>query len=377
MNPIMRGWLPTILTLVLWIGDAQGAAPEKLVRGAGFRKAWDTVVSAHVDGRSVVQVLEHFCGSRRIAWMIDRRLDPDQSITADAELSPLSEALPQLLNSIGAGVVVVGSNIIVGPQEKLLDLRTLAEAQRVELQQTRLNIQRKQTLAQTTDLNWNDLAEPRQLAEQVAQRAKIDLTGLEQIPHDLWRGGHLIGLTAGEALTVLAWQYDLQLKWQEDGRASLVPVVLPVRITRSFTVPETKHEATKSQFPQLTWSSDGKALQASGRVEELEAVDQWIQGTGGQTPKPKPQKQPKDWRDRTFTLRIKNAPLRDVLAALKAKGIPLDWNEEALIAAGIDLQAKVQLDLKNANADELMSALCSSAKLKYEITDSNVKLSAP
>lgn len=376
MNPSKRAWMPAYIVILLMTGPIHAAEPPGLVRGGDFRKAWNSTVSARVDRRSLVQIMDHFCGSRRVAWVMDRRLDPDHNITSDLPLSPLSELLPELLKTAQAGAVVIGQSVIVGPADKLIDLRTLAERQRQELQQTRLAAGRKQSLAQTMELHWDDLAEPRQLVEQVVKRAKFDLAGAEQIPYDLWRGGDLIGVTVGEALTILAWQYDLQLKWQPDGQASLVPIVRPVQITRTFSVSESRREAIQSQFPALTWAEEGKSMQATGRVEELEAVDQWIKGNSPAKPKPAPQKALKDWRERTFTLRIKNAPLGDVLTALKKQGIPLEWNEDELVKAGVNMKGKVELELNRATADELLSTLCRPANLKYEITESSAKLTA-
>ncbi|MFO1007416.1 MAG: hypothetical protein U0929_15755 [Planctomycetaceae bacterium] len=377
MNPIIKEWTPALVALALATGWIHAAEPKGLVRGAEFRNAWNSTVSARVDERSLVQIMDQFCGSRRIAWVIDRRLDPDHHITSDLPLSPLSELLPELLKTAQAGAVTIGQSIVVGPADKLIDLRTLAELQRQELQQTRLTAGRKQTLAQTIELHWEDLTEPRQLVEQVVKRAKIDLAGAELIPYDLWRGGDLVGVTAGEALSVLAWQYDLQLKWHPDGQASLVPVVQPVQVARTFSVSESRQEAIRAQFPALTWTDEGKSLRATGRVEDMEAVDQWLKGNSPANPKPKPKNAPKDWRDRTFTLRIKNAPLGDVLTALKKQGIPLEWNEDELVKAGINMKGKIELELNQATAEELLSTLCRPAKLKYEITESSARISAP
>lgn len=376
MNSSMRAWMPALIALAIMTGWVQGAEPQGLARGAEFRKAWNATVSARVDERSLVQIMDHFCGSRRIAWVIDRRLDPDFNITSDLPLSPLCDLLPELLQAAHAGAIAIGQSVIVGPDDKLIDLRTLAELQRQELQQTQLPAVRKQALAQTVELHWEDLSEPRQLVEQVVQRAKIELAGTEQIPYDQWRGGDLIGVTAGEALTILAWQFDLQLKWQPDGQASLVPIVRPVLVTRSYSVPESRQEAIQAQFPALTWTKEGKSLQAAGRVEDLEGIESWLKGHSSTKPKPKSKKAPKDWRDRTFTLRIKNAPLGDVLAALKKQGIPLEWNEESLVKAGINMKGKVEMELNQATAEELLSTLCRPAKLKYEITEASAKLSA-
>ena len=349
--------------------------PAGCVRGAEFRVAWNNGVTVHLDQKSLRLALEQLCTSRRIAWVIDRRLDPEQSVSCPSTSAPLSEFLPQLLKTIGADAVVVGSTVIVGPQEPIRELRTLGEIQRVELQKCGLPAPRKQALGRPTELHWEELAEPRELVAQLTQRALVDLAGTELIPYDLWGRGSLSGMTPGEAVTVVAWQYDLQLKWEASGHATLVPLQLPVTVSRGFPIPGVKRDAAQLQFPALAWKDLGKTMQATGRVEELEALDQWIKGST--KPKPKPKTPGRDWRNRTFTLRMANTPLLTALESLKEQGIPLDWEAEALTAAGVDLKTELQIELNEASAEELLSALCAPAKLKYEITALGAKILPP
>lgn len=349
--------------------------PPGHVRGAEFRVAWNSGVTAHFEQKSLRLSLEQLCASRRIAWVIDRRLDPEQGVSCPSTAAPLSEFLPQLLESISADAVVVGSTVIVGPQESIRELRTLAEIQRVELQKCGLTAQRKQALGRPTELHWEELAEPRALATQLAQRALIDLSGAELIPYDLWGSGEVAGMTPGEALTVVVWQYGLQLKWESSGQATLVPLRLPITVSREFPILGAKRDAARLHFPALAWQDLGKTLQATGRVEELESLDQWIKG--GTKPKPRSKALSRDWRNRTFTLRIANTPWLTALKSLKEQGIPLEWDEEALSAAGVDLETELQIELKQASADELLTALCTPAKLKYEITEEGAKILPP
>ena len=295
--------------------------------------------------------MDQLCTPRRLAWVIDRRLDRDQLLSCELLESPLSEFLPQVLESIAADAVVVGSTVIVGPHESIRWLRTLVEIQRTELSKSGATPQQVSALGRALDLHWDDLAEPAQLVKEVTQRIKLDVTGAASIPYDLWGSGQLVGVTAGEALTVLAWQYDLQFRWEPGGKAALVPLKVPVQISRVVPLAESRREAAKSQFPDLTWEPEGKSLRLTGRVEELEALDQWIKG--GAKPRPTP-KGPVDWRTRKFTLTVKNSPLLDLLRALKQQGIPLTWDEPALTTAGVDLTQKINLDLTDASPDGLL-----------------------
>jgi hypothetical protein len=368
-----------MLLLAVWglglpLGSAHSAEP--LIRGVEFRKAWNNPIRARLDKEPLRLALQQFCSNSRIAWVVDRRLDPDQRLSCTpTAAAPLSEFLPELLDTIHADAVVVGDTVIVGPEEQTRWLRTLAEIQRKELLTTAGSAKLVQALGRPLDLHWDDLAQPRQLAVDLARRAKVTLTGVDLIPYDLWGSGDLVGVTAGEALTVLAWQYDLQLQWQAGGKALLVPLQLPVHVSQTFPVPEARRTAAKLQFPDLASEVDGKSVRWTGRVEELEALDRWLQGG----PKPRtPLRQPAgDWRNRKYTFKVENAPLIEVLKRLQEQGIPLEWDEAALVAAGVDLRVKLQIDLKDASAAQMLSAICDPAGLKSVISARGATISPP
>ena len=373
----IRMLLLAVWGLGLCLGQAPAAEPpDPVARGGVFRKAWNNPVRAGLDKEPLRSALQQLCSTSGITWVVDRRLDPDQRLSCTpAAPAPLSEFLPELLATIQADAVIVGDTLIVGPQEKIHWLRTLVEIQRKELHANAGSAKLVQSLGLQKDIEWADLAQPRQLAVDLAQRAKVTLTGAELIPYDLWGSGDLVGVSAGEALTVLAWQYDLQLKWEAGGKAKLVPLQLPVSVTRLYPILEANREAAMSQFPDLTSEGEGKMLRFTGRIEEQEALDLWLKG--GTKPKPTPRKPAGDWRTRKFTFKVANAPLIDVLKRLKDQGIPLEWDEAALVAAGVDLKVKLQIDLQGASAQEMLSAICDPAGLKSVITEQGAVISPP
>ena len=377
----MARWIGLLWLCVVWFGlshaRASGAdhqAPS--IRGVEFRKAWASPVRARLDREPLRSALQQLCTTAKIAWMVDRRLDPDQGVSWTPEAAaPLSEFLPELLRTIQADCVVVGDTVIVGPEESIKWLRTLAEIQRTELLAKAGSAKLAQSLGRSLDVHWDELAEPKTLVSELAQRAKVNLSGAELIPYDLWGSGNLVGLTPGEALTVLAWQYDLQLQWEAGGKAALVPLKLPVAVSRLIPVADAKREAARVQFPDLASVPEGKSWRVSGRVEELEAFELWLKGSA--KPLPRPRQPASDWRTRKFTFKVENASLIDVLNGLKQQGTAIHWDEKALIAAGVDLKTPLKIDLEGASADKFLSAICDPAKLKYVITAEGATISPP
>lgn len=376
----MDRWIRLFCFSVFGLGHSfnlSPAADQKLafLRGAEFRRVWNNPVRGSLDPAPLHSVMQQLCLNPRLAWIIDRRLDPDQLLTCEPLEAPLSEFLPKQLKAIHADAVVLGDTVIVGPEAAIRWLRTLGEVQRAERLAQGGDPKLIQALGRPVEQHWDDLAQPRTLVMEVAERAKLELKGVESIPYDLWGSGDLVGLTTGEILTLLAWQYDLQLTWQAGGKPALVPLQTPVSVSRLIRIPDAQRDAVKSQFPELVNTPEGKSQRVIGRVEELEALEAWLKG--GTDPRGKPKPAAGDWRTRKFKLKVENAPLIDILKRLKAQGIPIEWNEEALVAADVDLKLKLQFDLQNASIQELLSALCQPAGLQFRLTEQGAEILPP
>ncbi len=376
----MDRWIRMLCFSVIWLGlsfNQSFSADQKIafLRGAEFRRVWHHPVRGSLDPAPLRAVMQQLCQNPRLAWIIDRRMDPDQLLTCEPLEAPLSEFLPKQLKSIQADAVVLGDTIIVGPEAAIRWLRTLAEIQRTELLAQGRDAKLVQALSRPVELHWDDLSQPRILAVEVAGRAKLNLQGVESIPYDLWGSGDLVGLTPGEALTLLAWQYEMQLTWRAGGQPALSPLQTPVSVSRLVRIPEAQLDSVKSQFAELICDPEGKSHRVRGRVEELETLDVWLKG--GAAPRVKPKPPAVDLRKRKFKLKVENAALLDILKRLKAQGIPIEWNEDTLIAAGVDVQFKLQFDLQDASIEELLSALCQPAGLQFRLTEQGAEIFPP
>lgn len=350
-------------------------AEEKVtfLRGAAARQAWDKPLQPRVEGISLRESLGTLCDSRKLAWMLDRRIDPDQLVSYTAGSAPLSVIVTSLIEPLHAQAILLGDTVIVGPQESMQWLRTLAELQRVDLQRSGLTATRISQLSRPVTWRWEEAAEPRKVVSEEVRRLSLEVRGLDKLPYDLWGSGSLVGLTPGEAITVIAWQYDHRLHWGEKGAATLVPIELPIAVSRVLPNFSGDRAAVAQEFPDLQLEPQGKSLAARGRVEEIEALEHWLKGTTTDRSKKKPTRN--DWRARKFTLKLENAPLVDVLELLKKQGLPLEWDAAALADAGIDLKQKVSLQREDATADTLIEDLCRQAGLKSQADATRVVIS--
>ena len=83
--------------------------------------------------------------------------------------------------------------------------------------------------------HWDDLTEPRQLVDALAEEAGVEILGVERIPHDLWPAADLPPLSWIDRLTLIAAQFELSFELDKTGRrAQLVPMPEDVAVVRSY-----------------------------------------------------------------------------------------------------------------------------------------------
>lgn len=159
-------------------------AEEKVtfLRGAAARQAWDKPLQPRVEGISLRESLGTLCDSRKLAWMLDRRIDPDQLVSYTAGSAPLSVIVTSLIEPLHAQAILLGDTVIVGPQESMQWLRTLAELQRVDLQRSGLTATRISQLSRPVTWRWEEAAEPRKVVSEEVRRLSLEVQGLDKLP---------------------------------------------------------------------------------------------------------------------------------------------------------------------------------------------------
>ena len=155
--------------------------------------------------------------------MLDRRVDPGQKLELQLKETSLENALKAVADRCGIGMARLDSVVYLGPGNASGQLRAIAAA--MERSVRRLPQKLQQKYLQPQSLVWDDLATPRDLLAQLGTQNGIVISGLEQIPHDLWATADLPPLSLVNRLSLIAVQFDRTFQAADDGKhLEIVPI---------------------------------------------------------------------------------------------------------------------------------------------------------
>jgi hypothetical protein len=351
---VASGWW-LVAGLMMQVG---GAEPERVewLAGAALETQFAQPVTVNWSYAPLKSAITNLARLHRVALVLDRRVDPEQTLQFSVSGVPLERACEQLAGYCRLGFCRLGPIGYFGPPAVAARLRTLAALRRDDAQ--RLPNETRAVLARTARWQWDDFATPRELLDQLAQRAEIKVTGVEQIPHDLWAAGDLPSMSLLDRLTLLAVQFDLTFRFEDDGRTiALIPVPDRVVIERSYPAssrPQEQAQRWAALVPSSQVEVVGRKIVVRGPVEDHERLTQ---------PRRKPTTKP---GQAVYTLTLKGLPLERVLEELpKRLQFKLRIDREALARANISLDQPVTLQVENATLEGLLQAALEPAGLLF------------
>ena len=376
-------WLSAITLQVCLIPICTLDATADDVRyftGSGFDRELEKPIGITRSGAELRSFMRTLSAERRVAILLDRRLDPGTEIDANLPPTEFQDALRTIAVQAGAGVSVVGDTVYVGPRTSTGVVRTLVALREAELGEMSNRLGRREfELAENHTFAWDDLDRPADLLLRIAQRYGLTVEGIEHVPHDLWAGATITGVTAVQALTLILIQFDLTFEWIGDAdgvRVGILPdeIVIPREHTVRGTTPQRARASLLEHFPELEFDFRGRTVEVVATIEQHEAIavlarggslDDADAGTVDFGPLA---------RRRIERLRVVRQPLAAILQTLTANGIAIDYDADGLKAAGIDLLEKVSIEVTNATVDELFDALCTPVGLAFEVREETVFL---
>ncbi|MEO1495652.1 MAG: hypothetical protein AAFV43_00715 [Planctomycetota bacterium] len=250
-------------------------------------------------------------------WL-DRRVDPTQPLDLNASGVSVLGALQRLAEANGLSVVTVEGVAYVGPLHGVAQLsrtRSLAAA----------NPALRRRLKRSTTVRWPRLATPRDVVQQAASDARVRITSLDRIPHDLLPAGALPARPLGDQLSLLLVGFGLE--WRVDPEQPLTLSLAPYE------------------------------PRASNRGVSERRSD-------AETPRP----QPSDLR---FTLRVRDQPLSAVLEQVAQRaGVALDASRVAPRGAA----RRVTFSVENATLRALVAEAAGAAGLRGRLEDGRIVL---
>jgi hypothetical protein len=216
-------------------------------------------------------------------------------------------------------------------------------------------------------MRWEDLSTPRDLLAALAADSHLEIQGADRIPHDLWAAADAPPANFIDRLTLIAGQFDLTFRFADDG-LSVELVEMPESPTIEHAYPlrggpgargkEIEKKLTEA-LPSAKIEVAADKLIVRGRAEDQDYVETYLSG--------RPAKQTTVAGEKKvyqITIVMPVGPLIKTLG--KKLDLEVRIDEEAIKAAGLSLKTEVNVNVKNATADELLTAVLTPAGLTFE-----------
>lgn len=325
LSKILLGLVATIAATTLARGGTADTADRvDWATGTVFLKKLAEPVNllwAEFPLRQAIGSLSH---ARKVAILIDRRVDPNQKLNISLNGVPLESALRTIAERQGLSFARLGTIVYLGPPSAADHLRaTMATLERDIRQSTPAT---KRKYRQLRKLSWEDLATPRDLLAQLGEESKLKISGLDLVPHDLWAAADLPAMPLVDRLALIAVQFDLAFKVGNQGESlELVPQSVEVKRQPETTRAKSKRTpvATKTP-PSVEWT----------RIDRIS---------------------------------IQEKPLGAVLEQLAIRlNLELKMDRAAIQTAGISIDQRVSVRLENTTIDELLRQLLKPTRLTFE-----------
>jgi hypothetical protein len=304
--------------------------------------------------------LKNLAASNRVAIVLDRRIDPNQTLSLTVADQPLEEVLGRIAETERLGLSLWEPLVYLGPPQEAAALRTLAWLRHEEV--AALPAPRRQALLAVRAWDWDDLATPRDLLAALAAEAKVKIEGLDLMPHDLWAARRLPPLAWTDRLTLVALEFGLTFEIAADGRSvRLVPVPAKVMARRSYSAgrnPRQNVGVLAQRYPDAVVRVEGDQIVVDGRIEDLEGVARSMVATA------RPVRKTSAAGKQVYKLSIE-LRLDEMLQQLsKLLDVEFQLDRPAIERSGIALDQLVTVKVEGATLDELLSAVLEPAGLK-------------
>lgn len=230
--------IPTFVWLLLSVGlssppfsaaeeDKAGESPQWISSVELRRFQAQSRLTVQWSGQTLRGALqglaERAAAPKRLAFFLDRRVDPEQIFNLSVEASRWDELLERVGRSNGSAVQQIDTVFYLGPPRSVKKLAALLHRQRQMMR--KLPRQRQRALLRREPTNWNELTEPRGLVKKLAEEGGMQVEGLERIPHDLWPAVELPPLTLSDRLTLVLFGFDLTYRTNATGtKLEVVPM---------------------------------------------------------------------------------------------------------------------------------------------------------
>jgi hypothetical protein len=324
-------WLATIVAMFAVGQVTTCRAQSRLAPTQQLEQRLAARVSVAWEGQELAAALGRLADSQRLPLWIDRRVDPNTPIDLTANDQPASEVLTSIAAPHGWAARSYHGVLYFGPKRTAGELQSLSALARQSIAKAPAEV-RSRWLKPAA---WTAprLSEPRELLKQLARSAGAAVVDDHQVPHDLWPERSLPPMAALDRAVLLLSGFDLTCEISADGsKLRVVPIQRPLKII--------------GPAPPMA----SRAMPPRPRAASTTAVQR-------------------------FTLKIENQAAGRVIDQL-ARQLQLEVTWDAALQQNPTLgrEANVSCDVREADLDELLTAVLSPAGLTFERDGKKVRI---
>lgn len=354
---------------ILWLSATTAAQAQSpaLLTGSAFRKELEgTTAIVWKDKRTLRAALAQLSDAKRLAIILDRRVDPDQLVEFSVSDVSLEQALKQLATRLNLGVSCFDSTIFIGPVATTARLATVAASQHDKANQA--PTERRAKLRALDPLTTTALSTPRELLEAWATECGVTLHHADKIPHDLWPALHYPAQSAATRASLMLAGFDLAIEFSADGSAArVIPLPEKPTLVRTYdggTNPRNRASQIASRFPLADIKPEGSKLTVAGSFEDHDLIARLLRGETIRRVDVGP-------GEKRYTLNVENQPLAGVLNAV-AKEVKLTVEFDPAISD--KLPERISFKVKDVSLEELIKTILAPADLDYLLMEDKIKV---
>lgn len=298
----------------------------------------------------------------QICIFLDRRIDPQQTISLQVENTSLEQTLRRLALTAKADLCFIRDVVYLGPTPTCHLLATVAEIHAQNLRATAATGSRA-VLTKPVSLQWQRLAQPRTILTQEATRAQLAFSNPEAIPYDLWNAGSLAQLPFAHRTTILLAGFNKTFQFIDDQ--TMLVIEFPSQASLQKIIQRKISPANlakvKTQFPKLELQVRPEGISVQGRWEDIAEFEKLLAGGKSTITKPATTGM------QVYTLTVENQSTQAILQAVAQQS---DLKIQATAAAKARWTKLISIEAKQLTLEQLLTQIVAPAMLAYEIKDS-------
>lgn len=348
---------------VILVGIATAQEPPRWKVGGAFTQQLKTPEGIDWRDRPLRDGLGRLSQAYGVAMFLDRRIDPDQPLTASVQDEPLEQFLRTIAHQAQAEISTVGPVVYVGPPDAVKELATLAALRRQDA--SKLNTAAKAKLLKAAPWQWPEFSQPRELLSVLGKQADVKFENADLVPLDVWPAVQLPPLPWVDRATLLLFGFGLTYQLDTNGTtARLVPIAKSLTLEKRYTPRGGANELAaqlRRILPEAQIRVEQNQVVVASRQEDHERIDRLLTGQSVTIPKPA-----KGGGEKVYTMTVPNQPAGNVIQSVANK---LGKQARFTPAVKEKLRQPIELEVKDVTLNQLLEKTLKPLGLTYRLSE--------